>query len=247
MDEAEQRALVVQDERRARVLVTESGIEITNLTDFSAFAEMVIASGLAPKGMSKASQVVIAVQAGLELGFTPMRALGCITVINGRAGIMGDAAKALIEGKGCLEPGTTWHVTYSGTEGKDDYTCRVSAHKKGAGEVASEFSVGDAKKASLWGKSGPWASYPKRMLMYRALGFLVRDYFSEVLHGFAIVEEVSDIRRAPESPPRAEPPAGADPLLAARDVTPKPEPEVDPDTGEVIPDSVREPEQQKLA
>ncbi len=45
----------------------------------------------------------------------------------------------------------------------------------------TEFSVGDAVVAKLWGKRGyngkdtPWITNPKRMLKMRARGFGLRD------------------------------------------------------------------------
>jgi len=54
------------------------------------------------------------------------------------------------------------------------------------------FSVADAKKAGLWGKSGPWQQYPKRMLQLRARGFALRDAFPDVLRGLVTAEEAQD-------------------------------------------------------
>ena len=54
------------------------------------------------------------------------------------------------------------------------------------------FSKDDAKKASLWGKSGPWTQYPDRMLKMRARGFCIRDIFSDALRGIKTDEEVND-------------------------------------------------------
>jgi hypothetical protein len=63
------------------------------------------------------------------------------------------------------------------------------------GQEASgaKFSVADAKKASLWGKAGPWQSYPDRMLQMRARGFGLRDKFADALRGLSIAEEAMDI------------------------------------------------------
>jgi hypothetical protein len=52
--------------------------------------------------------------------------------------------------------------------------------------------VADAKAAKLWGKSGPWTDYPRRMLKFRARGFVLRDVFGDVLKGLRTAEEVRD-------------------------------------------------------
>jgi hypothetical protein len=58
--------------------------------------------------------------------------------------------------------------------------------------VVRTFSEADAKKAGLWGKSGPWAQYPARMLQMRARGWALRDAFPDALKGLGIREEVQD-------------------------------------------------------
>jgi len=55
------------------------------------------------------------------------------------------------------------------------------------------FSVSDAKAANLWGKSGPWTNYPKRMLELRARAFALRNMFPDVLLGCAIAEELDGV------------------------------------------------------
>ena len=53
--------------------------------------------------------------------------------------------------------------------------------------------MADAKRAGLWGKSGPWTQYPDRMLLFRARGFALRDAFGDYLRGLRTVEEQGDI------------------------------------------------------
>ncbi|GAF71883.1 unnamed protein product, partial [marine sediment metagenome] len=66
--------------------------------------------------------------------------------------------------------------------------------------------VEDAKRAGLWvddemmrgqdgwkHKKSAWAKYPQRMLSYRALGFLARDLFADILSGIYTTEEAIDM------------------------------------------------------
>jgi len=70
-------------------------------------------------------------------------------------------------------------------------TC--TAKRRGyAKATVARFSVADAKKANLWGKTGPWTQYPKRMLQLRARGFALRDAFPDVLKGLVTAEEAQD-------------------------------------------------------
>jgi hypothetical protein len=74
--------------------------------------------------------------------------------------------------------------------------------RRGRQPQTETFSVRDAKTAELWGKAsksgkpGPWILYPKRMLMFRARGYNLRDNFGDVLKGFTIGELVDDFDTA---------------------------------------------------
>ena len=173
----------------------DRGIVIRTYEDAFRFAKTVITSGLAPKGFTTPEQVLIALQTGAEAGLTPMQSLGAVVVVNGRPSWMGDAAKALVRRAGLLKEGSDVEERLLG-EG-DAMVARVTAWRKGlAVPNVSEFSVTDAKVAGLWKKSGPWTQYPKRMLKYRALGFLLRDVFSDVLMGLRTADEESDMPAA---------------------------------------------------
>ena len=196
----------------------EGGIELKNLEDLLRFAQYVVNSGLAPKG-DTVSAVVVKVQAGLEIGFSPMRALSALFAVNGRVGIMGDAAKALIRSKNMLKPGTNFDTQWTG-EG-DTLSATVTAWRKGMAEPTSRrFSIADAKRAGLiradTPKDSPWLKYPMRQVAYRALGFLARDDYSDVLLGLPIVEELRDFPAPRATPTAKEPvmaPQEADPIF----------------------------------
>lgn len=180
------------------------------------FATGLCESGMAPKNM-KPGAVVALLEAGRELGIAPMFALGNLTLVNGRLGIMGDAAKGIIRAAGVLKPGTDFAEDYQGEHFSEERSCTVSAWREGQpAPFRRTFSIEDAQRAGLcriwryesgerkgesiyqsktrdgWDVSGPWATYTDRMLMYRALGFLCRDYFSDLLSGAVITEEIMD-------------------------------------------------------
>ena len=110
-------------------------------------------------------------------------------VINGRPAIYGDAALALVRASGLLESFAEEEV---GEAGKDSFGVRVTAARRDGSKGSETFTIGDAKAAKLWGKSGPWTDYPRRMLKFRARGFVLRDVFGDVLKGLRTVEEVRD-------------------------------------------------------
>jgi hypothetical protein len=150
---------------------------------------MVAASDFAPKDFrGKPESCLLAIQHGSEIGLSPMQSLQNIACINGRPAIWGDAALAL-----CLASPVCdgIHELMEGDGDNMTAVCQTSRKGKDA-NVVGRFSVADAKRAGLWGKSGPWTQYPKRMLQLRARGFALRDAFPDVLKGLVTAEEAQD-------------------------------------------------------
>jgi hypothetical protein len=168
--------------------MTSKGVSLESFEQLWRFATCIAKSPFAPKGMETPEAIVPAIQLGLEIGLSPMAALQNVAVINGRPGIYGDAALALVRASGLCESYT------QKTEGAGDTLAAVvTSQREGHEPLTHRFSVADAKKAGLWGKSGPWSQYPERMLLFRARGFNLRDNFGDVLKGLRTTEELSDI------------------------------------------------------
>ena len=175
------------------------GLALATMGEAMQFAKMVSASDFAPKDFrGKPESCLLAIQHGSEIGLSPMQSLQNIACINGRPAIWGDAALAL-----CLASPVCdgIHETMEGDGDNLTAVCHTSRKGKDANVVA-RFSVADAKKAALWGKTGPWTQYPKRMLQLRARGFALRDAFPDVLKGLVTAEEAQDY---PQSEPAKEP------------------------------------------
>lgn len=170
------------------------GVQLASLEEAYRFANAICASGFAPKGMEKPEAVLVAIQLGAEIGLTPMAALQNTAVINGRPAIYGDAALALVRSSGLLE---SYKEEEIGEAGSDGHGYRVTAVRKGNQAAVETFTVADAKRAKLYGKAGPWSDYPKRMLRFRARGYVLRDLFGDILKGLRTVEEARDIPSEP--------------------------------------------------
>jgi hypothetical protein len=178
---------------RSPINFGNQGVQLASLEDAYRFANAICASGFAPKGMEKPEAVLVAIQLGAELGLTPMAALQNTAVINGRPAIYGDAALALVRASGLL---TSYKEEEIGEPGSDAHGYRVTA-SRGDQTTVETFTMSDAKRAKLTGKPGPWSEYPKRMLRFRARGYVLRDLFGDVLKGLRTVEEASDIPAEP--------------------------------------------------
>jgi hypothetical protein len=172
-----------------------SGLALQSFDDAFRFSKMVAASEFAPKDFKgKPESCLLAIQHGSEVGLSPMQSLQSIAVINGRPTIWGDAALALVQA--C--PVCEYVREYMEGEG-DSLTAVCEAKRQGyPSPSVSRFSVADAKKAGLWGKSGPWTQYPSRMLQLRARGFALRNAFADALRGLVTAEEAQDYPTQPE-------------------------------------------------
>lgn len=183
---------------RPRVAAGSSGLELRTMDDYVRFSVAVAKSAMV-KGFDTPEKVLVAVQFGAEVGLSPMQSLQSVGVINGRAALHTDAPLAIVRASGLLEDFDEWfeHDGQRTPRWPSDPKAETAAFclvkRKGERELVSSFSVADAKLAGLWGKDGPWKSYPGRMMKFRARSFGLRDTFADKLKGFRDVEETADI------------------------------------------------------
>jgi hypothetical protein len=181
-----------------QLTTTRQGFAPVTFTEARQFAEELSISNLVPKQyQGKPQDILVAMQWGHEVGLAPMQALQNIAVINGKPSVYGDAAMALVQASAVCE-GVDEHFE---NEGTPNPVAVCVARRKGRNPVIARFSVEDAKRAGLWGKQGPWQSYPKRMMQMRARGFALRDAFPDVLKGLITAEEAQDYPTEEKSAP----------------------------------------------
>lgn len=191
----------------------------SSLEKMEAYATLLIKSGLVPKHFYVLDQyrkpvknaqgefegntaaVIMTIQHGFEVGMSISQALQQIVPVNGLMSIKGDGAKALIMNSGVCEK---WAEEEVGEKGKDTYGFKITAVRKGGQSLSSTFTVSDAKRAGLWitdemaAKNdkllgSAWYKFGPRMLRYRALGFIARDLFPDILQGMYTEEEARDM------------------------------------------------------
>ena len=167
----------------------QRGFAPTTLTEAIQFSEMLASSSMVPRAyQGKPNDVLVCLQWGYEMGMAPMQALQNIAVINGKPSMYGDSLMALVQASPTCEN----VEEYFENEGTPNPVAVCVAKRKGRTPVIFKFSVEDAKRAGLWGKTGPWTAYPKRMMQMRARGFALRDAFADVLTGLITAEEAHD-------------------------------------------------------
>jgi len=192
---------MTEQDKQNEITLGNRGLVLQDLNSMQRFAQMVLASNMAPKAYKVGSptqqiaNICVAVQYGLELGLTPMQSLHGVAVINGRPTVWGDALLGLCYASGKVE---SFEETVEGGGDNRGATCKVK--REGVNNpIIRTFSIAMAKKANLWGKHGPWTQYPDRMLQNRARSFALRDAFADILRGVISAEEARDI---PNDEPR---------------------------------------------
>lgn len=182
------------------------GLAPRNFDEAWRMADLFGKSELVPKGYhGKTADILVAMAYGAEIGLPPMASLSSIAVINGRPGLYGDGFLAVIQSTRAYAKHEEYYRLASGEivkslqqadYAKEETTAVARFWRTGVAEAfVGEFSVGDAKRAKLWGKEGPWSTYPSRMLKFRARGFAARDAFAAELRGIKTAEELTDMPR----------------------------------------------------
>ena len=174
------------------VLTGNRGLQFSDIESMYRFCVAAVNSKQFGKEIDTPEVALIRLQAGLELGLTPIWSLTNIFVVNGKPTVYGDAFLGIVRAHPDF---ADIRETLQG-EG-DDMVAICEIDRKGQSTTARRFSVKDAKRAGLWGKSGPWASYPMRMLQMRARAWACRDAFADALRGLGVSEEIRDIEPKP--------------------------------------------------
>jgi hypothetical protein len=169
------------------ILAGTRGVQFSNLEDMYRFCTAVVNSRQF-KDIDTPEVALVRLQAGMELGLSPIWSLTNILVVNGRPSVWGDALLGLVLARADCED-----VIEIFEEAGEQLTAVCEVRRKGRIPVIRKYSVSDAKRAGLWDKPGPWKNYPKRMLQMRARAFACRDAYADVLRGLSVVEELREV------------------------------------------------------
>ena len=170
-----------------QVRATDQGALIgTTLDEQYRLAKAYHASGMLPNHYDSPEKILTGMQYAFELGLKPMTGMRQICVINGTPAIWGELPLALVKKSGLYEYiKETWIKDDKG----EIIGAQCETKRKNEPEpIIRSFTVADAKKARLWGKSGPWSLYPTRMLQMRARSWALKDAYPDVLSGISIAE-----------------------------------------------------------
>ena len=223
------------------------GVLFASVGEVWAVAEGLKKGDAGPEGASTA-QIFASIMKGQAIGIDPIQSMSSITVVKGRASLMGDLALGLIRSSKLLG---SYRREWVGTEGQDDYGCRISMSRSDTNEALDyTFTWAESKRAGIvntraGGVKAVWAGFMKRMLYYRALGFAARDLFSDVLMGLYLTEELQSSDYFDSTKPRSEvvnrveTHSAPDPLLLVEATTPAPIEGLSPLAKGSVPERVR--------
>lgn len=219
--------------RMAKVPLVNGQLMPIDFEGVQRLAQLMFSTGMLPNGCKTEPQAILLTAKAFELGVPFTQIASGLMIVNNRPTVWGDLALALVwrspECAGVAE-------TIDGEGDKRTARCVVKRMRKmldgshTTTETARTFSVADAKKANLWGKSGPWSNYPDRMLQMRARAFAIRDSFADMLGGVGIAEEVIDHDMNERDARRVENQARAAATTSIIDALPPPTPVGKPET-----------------
>lgn len=129
-------------------------------------------------------------------------------IINGKLGLDAAVRHGAVLASGLCDEWTVLEAT------PEVYRLRV----KRRGQQAQErsYTIEQARAAGLLDKSGPWRSYPERMLKARVTGWACDDVFPDVMAGIPAADVIEEVEAREE---RVQPQqADRDPDVSTREV-----------------------------
>jgi hypothetical protein len=132
-------------------------------------------------GCRSADDAFVRIVTGVELGISPMQAMRCIAVVQGKPVL--DAA--LIAGL-CMRHHEcrSWRTIES-----TDEKCTIETRHARNGATRLTYTMAQAQRAGLTGKE-TWKHYPAAMLRARCVSALARMAYPEVVAGIYVHEEM---------------------------------------------------------
>ena len=158
--------------------------EPTNLDEAFRMAQILVSSGLTPRGVDTPQKAFLIMAQGRELGLSTMQSLGNIYVVEGKVSLSSDLMAAMVLKSSVCEYLRVVEMTAE--------RATYAAKRKGGNEFRFSFSWEDATKAGLTGRPN-YKANPADMLRHRALSKCVRAVFPDVVAGLYSRDEAEDI------------------------------------------------------
>lgn len=184
-------------ETRTNIVATNKGLAPRDLDEMWRMCTMLAAAkDLLPRTFDTPEKIMVVLQAGSEVGLSPMQSIQGLYPVHGKVSLEAQTAVALIRASGVLE---YMDDDFEGKAGDDEF-CAVVRSKRSDDTHPKEtrFSIRDAKIAGLWvektatGRSTAWATSPKDMLLWKCYARHAKRYYADIVKGLAIREDLPE-------------------------------------------------------
>jgi hypothetical protein len=136
-------------------------------------------SGMFPD-IRSAAQAIVKIQAGSELGFSPIYSMAKIYIVKGRVMVGAEALGAMVKRSGRYDYRV---VKLTDTE------CELMFTDNGQDVYHSRFTIEDARRADLVQPNSGWYKWPRAMLMSKALSQGARIVCPHMISGAYVPED----------------------------------------------------------
>lgn len=202
----EQDIKILQLKRQADFDLTPIGQQVKQFEATMRIARMYAMSNFIPDSYkykngqpldanSVIANCTIALEMAARMKANPLMVMHNLYIVHGQPSF---SSKFLIACINASKRFSALRYEFKGTEGADDYGCRVVAYEatdtKHKEPLAGDWITIDMAKSEGWmsKKGSKWATMPNQMLRYRAAAFWQRTYCPEISMGLITAEEVND-------------------------------------------------------
>jgi len=137
-------------------------------------------SGMFPD-IKSAAQALVKIQAGSELGFSPIYSMTKIYIVKSRVMVSAEALGAMVKRSGRYD----YKIIKL-----DNETCELEFTDNGKAVYLSRFTMQDARTAGIISDGSGWQKWPRAMLMSKALSQGARAVCPHVIAGTYTPEDM---------------------------------------------------------
>lgn len=146
-------------------------------------AQTFLQSGALPSSMNTAPKIMVALQAGKEMGLQPIEAVSSFYFVNGKVSMYGEMAIAQVVKAG--------HKIEWGDCNDKTATIKITRGDNKTSNTVT-FTMEMATTRGLNKRGGPWVTAPDNMLRFKAFHACAKFIVPDALHGVSI-KEVAEV------------------------------------------------------
>lgn len=147
------------------------------------FAQHCVDTGQLPSTINSTAKVIMVFQAGRELGIPPIKSIQSMYFVNNKLTMYGATVMERIRHWARIEYGEC-----------DTETATVTIIRKDDGtKLSSTVTMADLKERGIVGNKDTYKKHPRTMLIYKAVGEIVRHIVPEAIGALAIEGDFPEV------------------------------------------------------